>query len=662
MAQTESIERIVSRDPLPPVQSAGKISRIAGIGGFLGIAAAGLGLVTGAPLLPIPSIGALTLKDPIFYWASTAFVALLLISLLFQLIGSGSLRRRLESGYPAVLLLVFLAGIPLVILIPVGGMSWNLPGQVASYVGTLAILGSIFAILWQLWSIVYVDSSKTHTGLLAGILNAFWIPLLAVGMGLHNYSIANPGLAPFAVAVTTAAYAMLLVGQLMVVKFWWSPITSVREFGRSSDTAKFAFGITGLLTFIVGTAAIVFGPFALVGTTLTEVWRPWSTMADATTYVTDPAFIYALCLSLLFWVMLAPRLGARELRATHIGADVIKGGTKWLMVFFAALGVFTAGQAGTMIATVAPSYGIFLVVCPAVVIFFMGSIYAGKTDVIVGLPLMIAAVSIMVHAYVLSGFIILSWIAILVTQGLLMVETKIRGFTSFSQGFLTVVVSIASSILFAIFMIGGTGAGPAALWPTNRWFNITLFPGIDPSVQAATILMFPMLLLLTKNIVIVGYTHGKDMGMVGMLGGFSAIFSLTIPWSAFAVGVVHAANTAAAMVWAFYAITFMLVLSLVLSLAKEVELSGHEMEGQLLRTIAIIGVLLGAITAVVVLGVFSVFPSIFDIASVLTLLVALVVSLEILFAVTWFIAGVRLGMLKRGLRFVSREAAAMESL
>ncbi|MHA1587402.1 MAG: hypothetical protein ACTSV9_01370 [Candidatus Thorarchaeota archaeon] len=661
MAQTESTESIVSRTPPISAQSSGHISRVAGIGGFLGIAAAGLGIISGTPLLPVPSIGALTLKDPIFYWASTAFVALLVISLLLQLIGSGSLRRRLESGYPAVLLLTFLVGIPLVILIPFGGMNWNLPGQVATYVTNLAILGSIFAILWQLWSIVYVDSSKTYAGLLAGILNAFWIPVLAIGMGLHNYSIANPGLAPFAVAVTTAAYVMLLVGQLMVVKFWWSPITSVREFGRSSDTGKFGFGIAGLLTFIVGTAAIVFGPFTLVGTTITEVWRPWSTMADATTYITDPAFVYALCLSLLFWIMLAPRLGARELRATHIGADVIKGGTKWIMVFFAALGVFAAGQAGTMVLTVAPSYGIFLVVCPALVIFFMGSIYAGKTDVIVGLPLMFAAVSIMVLPYVLSGFIIISWIAILVTQGLLMIETKIRGFTSFSQGFLTVVVSIASSLLFALLIIGGTGAGPAALWPTGKWFNITLYPGIEPSVQAATILMFPMLLLLTRNIVIVGYAHGKKMGMVSILGGFSAIFSLTVPWSAFAVGVVHAANTAAAMVWAFYAITFMLVLSLVLSLAKEVEKSGHEMEGQLLRTIAIVGVLLGVITAIVVLGVFSVFPSISDIASVLTLLVALVVSLEVLLAITWFIAGLRLGMLKNGFKFVSREAAALEA-
>ncbi|MCK5301709.1 MAG: hypothetical protein KAJ96_01100, partial [Candidatus Thorarchaeota archaeon] len=512
MAQTESTESFASRIPPPPAQSSGRISRIAGIGGFLGIAAAGLGMVSGVPLLPIPSIGALTLKDPIFYWASTAFVALLVISLLFQLIGSGSLRMRLESGYPSVLLLTFLVGLSLMVFIPYGGMYWNLPGQVASYVVNLAMLGSIFAILWQLWSIVYVDSSKTYTGLLAGILNAFWIPVLAIGMGLHNYSIANPGIAPFAVTVTTAAYVMLLVGQLMVVKFWWSPITSVREFGRSSDTGKFGFGIAGLLTFIVGTAAIVFGPFTLVGTTITEVWRPWGTMADATTYITDPAFVYALCLSLLFWIMLAPRLGARELRATHIGADVIKGGTKWVMVFFAALGVFAAGQAGTMILTVAPSYGIFLVVCPALVIFFMGSIYTGKTDVIVGLPLMVAAVSIIVHAYVLSGFVIISWIAILVTQGLLMVETKIRGFTSFSQGFLTVVVSIMSSLLFALFMIGGTGAGPAALWPTSKWFNITLYPGIDPSVQAATILMLPMLLLLTKNIVIVGYAHGKEMG------------------------------------------------------------------------------------------------------------------------------------------------------
>jgi len=661
MAQTESTERIVSRTPPPPAQSSGQISKIAGIGGFFGIAAAGLGILSTKPLLPIPSIGALTLKNPIYYWASTIFVALLVISLFVQFIGSGALRRRLESGYPTVLLLTVLVGLLLVVLIPVGGELWNFPGQVVSYVVNLATLGSIFAILWQLWSVVYVDSTKTYTGFLAGILNAFWIPVLAIGMGLQNYSIANPGIASLAMVVTTAAYAMLLIGQLMVVKFWWSPITSVREFGRSSDTAKFAFGITGLLTFIVGTAAIFFGAFDLAGATSSEIWRPWSTMADATTFVTDPAFVYALCLSMLFWIMLAPRLGARELRAAHVGADVIKGGSKWLMMFIAALGVFAAGQAGTMVKTVAPSYGLFLVVCPAAVMFLMGSIYAGKTDVVIGLPLMIASVSIMIHPYVLSGFIVIPWIAVGITQGLLMIETKIRGLTSFSQGFLTVIVSILSSIGFALFMIGGTGSGPAAIWPTHKWFNITLFPGIDPYVQLATILTLPMFMVLTKNVVIVGYTHGKDMGMVGMLGSFSLIFALTVPMSSLAVGAVHMANTAASMVWAFYAITFMLVLSLILSLAKEVEDSGHAMEGQLMRVTAIVGVLLGTITAIVVLGIFSVFPDIFEIAAMLTLLVALIVSLEILFTISWFIAGVRLGMLKDGFRFVSREAAALEA-
>ncbi len=625
------------------------------------MAAAGLGLISGTPLLPIPSIGALTLKNPIYYWTSTAFVALLVISLFIQFIGSGALRRRLESGYPTVLLLTFLVGIPLVILIPVGGELWNLPAQVASYVVNLATLGAIFAILWQLWSIVYVDSTKTYTGLLAGILNAFWIPVLAIGMGIQNYSIANPEIAPFAAIVIAAAYVMLLIGQLMVVKFWWSPITSVREYARSSETAKFAFGITGLLTIIVGTAAIVFGAFSLTGSTSTEIWRPWSTMADTTTFVTDPAFIYALCLAMIFWVMLAPRLGSRELRAAHIGADVIKGGTKWLMLSAAALGVFTASQAGTMLLTVAPNYALFLVVCPAAVLFLMGSIYAGKTDVIVGLPLMIAGASLLVHPYVLSWLIVIPWVAILITQALLMIETKIRGLTSFSQGFLTVIVSITSSLIFALFMIGGAGSGPAAIWPTHKWFNITLIPGVDPFVQAATILMLPMAMLLTKNVVIAGYAHGKEMGMVGMLGSFSLIFALTIPMSSLAVGVIHMANTAAAMLWAFYAITFMLVLSLVLGLAREVENAGHELEGQLMRTIAIVGVLLGAITAVIVLGVFSVFPSIFDIAAVLTLLVALVVSLEILFAISWFIAGFRLGMLKDGFKFVSRKEAAMKA-
>ena len=661
MAQTESTERIVSRTPPPPVQSSGQISKIAGIGGFFGIAAAGLGILTPVPLLPIPSIGALTLKSPAYYWISTIFVALLVISLFVQLIGSGVLRRRLESGYPHVLLLTFLVGLALVVLIPLGGELWNLPAQVAAYVTNLAALGAVFAILWQLWSIVYVDSTKTYTGLLAGILNAFWIPVLAIGMGLNNYSEVNAGVAPFAVAVTIAAYAMLLIGQLMVVKFWWSPITSVREFGRSSNTAKFAFGITGLFTFIVGTAAIFFGAFDLTGTPPVEIWRPWSTMADATTFVTDPAFIYALCLSMVFWIMLAPRLGARELRAAHIGADVVNPSRKWLMLVIAALGVFTAGQAGTMLQTVAPSYGLFLVACPAAVMFFMGSIYIGKNDIIVGLPLMVAAVCLMVHPFVLSGFILIPWIAILITQGLLMIETKIRGFTSFSQRFLTVIVSVLSSIMFAVFMIGGAGTGPAALWPTNNWFNIGLFTGIDFYVQAATILMLPMLMLITRNVVIVGYSHGKEIGMVGMLGSFSLIFALTIPMASFAVGVTHMAFTAAAMLWAFYAVTFTFVLSLILSLAKEVEKAGHAMEGRLMMVTAIIGLLLGVVIAIAVLGVFSLFPGITDIANVLTVLVALAVSLEILFIISWVISGIRLGMLKDGFRFVSREAAALEA-
>ncbi|MGY5861884.1 MAG: hypothetical protein RTU09_05880 [Candidatus Thorarchaeota archaeon] len=661
MAQTESTERIVSTTPPLSAQSSGKISKIAGFGGFFGIAAAGLGIISATPLLPIPSIGALTLKNPVYYWTSTAFVALLVISLLVQFIGSGALKRRLESGYPNVLLLAFLVGLVLAVLIPYGGEFWIHPGQVVAYVINLATLGSIFAILWQLWSIVYVDSTKTYTGLLAGILNAFWIPVLAIGMGLQNYAIANPDVAPFAVVTIIVAYATLLIGQLMVVKYWWSPITSVREFGRSSDTAKFAFGISGLLTFVIGTAAIVFGAFVLTGTPPVEIWRPWSTMADPTTFLTDPAFVYALCLSMIFWVMLAPRLGARELRAAHIGADVFKGSRKWLMAFIAALGVFAAGQAGTMLETVAPSYGLLLVACPAAVMFFMGSIYAGKNDIIIGLPLIVAAITLMVHPYVLSGFIIIPWIAIIVTQGLLMIETKIRGFTSFSQGFLTVVVSILSSIMFAAFMLGGTGVGPAALWPTHNWFNIGLFPGIDFYVQAATVLMLPMLMLLIRNVVLVGYSHGKEWGLVGMLGPFSLIFALTVPMIALAEGAVHMANTSAAMMWASYAITFMLVLSLLLSLAREVESAGYAMEGQLMRVIAMVGVLLGVITAIAVLGVFSVFPTIFDIASVLTLLIVLVVSLEILCTISWFIAGYRLGMLRSGFRFVSRKAAALEA-
>ncbi|UCE11843.1 MAG: hypothetical protein JSW61_07895 [Candidatus Thorarchaeota archaeon] len=623
------------------------IGRLAGIGSLLGILAAAIGLLmsAGTSLLPIPSIGALILRNPDHYFWSAVFMGVLGVSALLQAFGSKGLRKYLDSGYTNILFAI--AGIALVtaIFAVLGGITLYRPRQVVDYVVNLMSLGAFFAITWQLISITYVDSTDSWIGFLAGILNAMFVPFLALGQGLSS-------------TFTFLAYFVLLLGQLFALLFWWSPMSIVREYARSTSKAKFAFGLAGLFSFLYAIVPILIGPLSIIEGS--EVWTPWSTMLDETLFVTDPVLIFGLMSVMLFWVMLGPRLGARELKVAHVGEDIVKGGPKWFMALLAMIGIFAASQAGSMVAAVVPSYGLALALSPAAVTFMMGAIYAGRTDIITGLPLVVLGVMFLVHPNVLSMFVIVPLVLVIITQVFLTVETRIRGFTGFSQGALTVIATVIASGIFILFLLGGFGSGPAAMWPVNRWYPVALIPGISVQVQMATIITLPFLALLIRNVSLVGYAHGRGMAGSDSLGAMSILFAFLIPMIGDPTATVtHKALTAASILLALYAISFVLVLSLNLNLAGEVEDTGNPYEGMLIRMSAIVGIAFGSIVAIITMATFSQFyvrPA--DAALVITLLVTLVVGLEVLGLATWLITGVRLGMLRSGWKYVSAEEAA----
>jgi hypothetical protein len=140
-----------------------------------------------------------------------------------------------------------------------------------------------------------------------------------------------------------------------------------------------------------------------------------------------------------------------------------------------------------------------------------------------------------------------------------------------------------------------------------------------------------------------------------MLMGVSVLFALMIPIIAFNESITHVTSTAAAVLLALYAVSFVLVLSLNMDLAAEVEDRGHAFEGQFIRTSSVMRLLLGVGVGIIVLGTFSAFPSALEIAFVIRILVTLVVGLEILCIISWLVAGVRLGMMSEGFKFTRVE-------
>ncbi|MBN2228478.1 MAG: hypothetical protein JW779_02720 [Candidatus Thorarchaeota archaeon] len=619
----------------------------AGFGSILSIIAAAIGLLAGVPLIPITSTTWEVVVDTPIQWSiagnpqyhlfSGAFMGLLAIGLILQAFGSRDLRAKLGTIFGSVLYVAFLVAAVIAVYVLIGYFNINYASEIGGFLANLYLLGSIFVLTWQMVSVLYVDSSKTWIGFFAGILNGLFIPILALGQVLGPL-------------LVYGAYAILLGGQLCALLFWWSPNSTIREYARSPEKAKFAFGLGGLLTFAIGTAAVFIGPITTHPTGST-IWRPWITLAPSgTEYVTNPALIFGFLAAMVFWILLSPRLGAKELKTAAIGEDIIKGGSKWFAVFLLLIGLLAASQSGTF-STAIGSWGFFLVIAPAGAMILIGALYTAKTDIVTGFPLIITAVLIMINPHSLAIFVIAGWMLILITQVFLTIECKIRGLTGFSQGAVTVLMSILTSIVLIVVMFGWLGSGPQALWPTNRWFNIALIPGVDRAVQSAFIIIMPFLALLLRNAALAGFAHGRGYSTGGILMGITVIFALMIPAIAGNFTVTHEANTGAALLLALYAMSLVMVVSLNLKLANDVEEQGHDFESTLMKVASIGQIIFSAAVLLIVLVYFSGLPTPEEIAFVISMLVVFVASSEVLSIIGWLIAGIRLGLLKEGFRF-----------
>ena len=630
------------------------VGAFAGFGSIIGILAAVVGLAAGISLVPITSFTweiTSTGSEP-FAWIlggnrnfallTGVFMGLLAISMLIQALYSKNLRAKLGGMFGSVFYIGFFAAIIVAGYSIMGFNSVGTTSLIPNYLGMLYLFTAIFVIIWQMVSVFYIDSSLTWTGFLAGILNGLFIPLLALGQALTPL-------------ITYAAYGVLLVGQIITLLYWWSPKDTIRPFARSPDKAKFAFGLSGVLTFVIGAAAVFIGPLADHPAGNVSVWYPWSTTVPVPAGVpslhmqTNPALLFGFLSMMLFWILLAPRLGARELKTTTIGNDIIKGGSKWFAVFMISLGILVAGQSGIFSATPG-GFGFFLVIGPAAAMILIGAMYTAKTDVVTGFPLIIAGIFTMVHPFSLSIFVIIPWILVIITQVFLMIESYWRGLTGFSQGSLAVLVSIGASAALIAFMLGLFGRGPLAIWPTNLWFNISLFPNIAPAVQSSIVIILPFFVLLLRNAALAGFSHGRGYSTGGILMGGTVLFSLMIPVIAGNNTVTHEANTGAAILIALYAISMFLIMSLNLNLSSDVTKQGHDFEGNLIKFSTIGQLIMGAIMIVFVLIFFSGLPSTNEIALVVSVMVIFIVGSELLSMIGWFIAGVRLGLLKEGFR------------
>ena len=639
-------------------ESFDRLGVISGAGSVFGIFAAILGLLLGVPLAPTTAIPWVITSNSPFAWflglranyafAIAAFMGLLGLGLFMQTLGSRKMRGKLGSMIGNSFILAFILAFAVAGYAIIGLNSVTYFANIPGYIDTLYFLGAIFALTWQVTSVFYIDSSVSWTGFLAGLLNGLFIPLLALGQALGP-------------TFTYSAYIILLLGQFVSLVYWWSPYSTIREFARSPSKAKFAFGATGFLTFLIGVGAVLFGPIApdpLNDGQDILIWKPWSAVLPgigdkpATTYLTNPALIYALLAMMFVWIMLAPRLGAKELKAAAIGDDIIKGGSKAFALFLLFIGLLATAEAGSFTEGVA-RWGYLIVIGVAGALVLIGSMYTAKTDIVTGLPLIIAGVITMIHPYTIAYLVVIPWIAVILTQFFIMIESRIRGLTGFSQGVLTVVVSILSSGMIIVFMLGGLGSGPLALWPTNRWFNIALFPNIPLVLQDSVIIILPFLVLMLRNASLAGFSHGRGYVTGGLLMGGTVLFSFMIPVIAGNFTVTHEANTGAALLLALYSISLVLLIGLNMNLANDVIEKGHDFEGTFIKIAAIGQLIFGAFVALVVLFYFSGLPNPDEIALVVSLLAAFVVSSEVLSIASWFMAGWRLGMLKEGFKFSS---------
>lgn len=137
--------------------------------------------------------------------------------------------------------------------------------------------------------------------------------------------------------------------------------------------------------------------------------------------------------------------------------------------------------------------------------------------------------------------------------------------------------------------------------------------------------------------------------------GASIMFAFMIPAIAGNESVAHEANTGAALLIALFSISLMLVLSLNLSLANDVEDKGHRFEGTFIKVSALAGLVAAVLFILSVLIVFAGVPSPTQIAQMISVMVIFTVSTEILSMIGWLIASIRLGMLKQGFKLTRLE-------
>ncbi|TFG11527.1 hypothetical protein EU537_12070, partial [Candidatus Thorarchaeota archaeon] len=182
MAEAFSEKSLLSRADLDEDKS-GPVSKIAGYGAILGVVAGVIGLLLGAgtPLIPLPSMIVATIIESNFMFLSAAFMGLMGISTLIQVISSTRLRNQLSSNYPRIGWLPAVVGILVAIYILSSVFTIGSPASIANYVFNSALLASFFVITWQLWSVVFTDASEGWKGFFAGILNGFAFPALAIG-------------------------------------------------------------------------------------------------------------------------------------------------------------------------------------------------------------------------------------------------------------------------------------------------------------------------------------------------------------------------------------------------------------------------------------------------------------------------------------------------
>jgi hypothetical protein len=639
MAESVSSERVDSES-----EANQPLDKLAGIGSFAGIAAALVGLISLAIAgivpaglaLEIPSFGLQLAQNPAGITVSGVFIILLAAGLLLQFRGARTIGFLIESNKGLITIMTGVVALAVAIAVFTGlpllseGLATETATAIESYRGLLAISGSVFIIMWQFNSVMYIDSSKSYWGMAAGLLNGLFLPVLALNAAV--------------------GYALLFFGQMMTFRFWTYPRSQIREFARSTDTAKFGFGVTGFVTVLLGGIAAFGGALQSVGGI--PVWLPWSAATVVgihAVYATPPYLVGAILSSMLFWSLLGPRLGAKELRESQISEDIVKGAWKYMMIFMAIIGVIGAGQCSTGLAAVSRG-SIFLTLCPAAILFLMGLAYTRSTDVVTGLPLVLTSIYALVGPHVLSGVIIFTWALAIITQGILMLETWFRKFTHFSQKFLTVIVTIGSSVLFIIFMLGGFGSGPPALWPANRWFNVALIAGIPPEIQGATLMATVLGCLIVRNVALGGFAFGRGYSGTGVIGGMTLIFALMTITISGNPGVTHQALTTVALIFGLYTVSFVLVVTLNLNLGNEIMKAGYEIEGQFVRIAAAVGLAVGIVVAIFLFSVFSRFPSASEISVGITSLVMLIVSIEITSVITWVSAGIRLKMITQGLK------------